>query len=140
MGQRRRSTGELVRELVAQRGLTSCMNDTKWREFQQAMATEMPFPPPYIYRSLFEEGKEDAWTLPEEVGYTGDYSAESFAWNDYQTIQWVKVRPWYYQNRGGLLCQHRVLHNGEEEFLAILKRYSIPYEEKDGVYTIYGYR
>ena len=52
----------------------------------------------------------------------------------------MKVRPWYYQNRGGLLCQHRVLHNGEEEFLAILKRYSIPYEEKDGVYTIYGYR
>ncbi len=100
----------------------------------------MPFPPPYIYRSLFEEGEEDAWTLPEEVEYTGDYSAESFAWNDYQTIQWVKVRPWYYQNRGGLLCQHRVLYNGEEEFLAILKRYSIPYEEKDGVYTIYGYR
>ncbi len=71
----KKTTGELVREEIARRGLTSWMNDTKWREFRKAMETEMPFPPPYLYKTLFEEeaGLPD---FSRDVRYLGDYGPE----------------------------------------------------------------
>jgi hypothetical protein len=38
---------ERIQEIIASRGLTSFMNDTKWNEFRMAMLEEMPFQPPY---------------------------------------------------------------------------------------------
>ena len=32
---------------VGKRGLVSVMNDTKWRELQKAVCSELPFAPPY---------------------------------------------------------------------------------------------
>lgn len=134
----KKTTGELVREEIARRGLTSWMNDTKWREFRKAMETEMPFPPPYLYKTLFEEeaGLPD---FSRDVRYLGDYGPEDFAGHDYRVIQWVKVRPRYYSWEGGLTGK-AVLHDAEAEFTAILDRLHIPWEEEKGVYTIYGYR
>ena len=51
----KKSLREMIIEIVQRRGLTSCMNNTKWREFREAMEYEMPFKPPYIYKTLFEE-------------------------------------------------------------------------------------
>ena len=51
----------MIIEIVQRRGLTSCMNNTKWREFREAMEYEMPFKPPYIYKTLLR--KRQANTL-----------------------------------------------------------------------------
>ncbi|MBD5088161.1 MAG: hypothetical protein HDT30_05020 [Clostridiales bacterium] len=47
-------------KFVKQRNLCSYMNDTKWNELRYAMLNKMPFPPPYIIKTLFEsECKEE---------------------------------------------------------------------------------
>lgn len=136
----KKSISEQVREVVARRGLTSCMNNTKWNEFRQAMENEMPFPPPYIYKTLFEGEDGGYFDFSEDVGYTDHYDAESFAGYNYKIIEWVKVRPRYYSYEGGVLAGRRTMHEAGQEFVEILRKYSIPFEAGDGVYIIYGYR
>lgn len=138
---RKKSISEQVLEIVEKRNLTSCMNNTKWKELRQAILEEMPFPPPYILKTLFE-GSDDLYfhSLDKEVDFLGAYDEESFVWLNYKIIEWIKVRPCYYENMGGRLVQKRIFHNAEEEFLAILKKYHIPYETNEGLYMIYGYR
>ena len=46
---------EKVQRIVSERGLYSCMNDTKWDKLRDAMRHEMPFQPPYIVKFLFDE-------------------------------------------------------------------------------------
>ena len=137
---RRKTLRQTVMETVQKRGLTSCMNNTKWQEFQNAMIDEMPFPPPYIYKTLFENAEGEYFDFSDDESGTGIYDTEEFAWNEYLTIEWVKVRPRYYTSGGGILCSKRVYHEADKEFVDILKKYSIPYETENGVYTIYGYR
>ena len=129
-----------VNEILQRRGLTSYMNNTKWREFQNAMIEEMPFSPPYVYKSLFEDGKGRCFDFSEYETSLGDYSAESFACNHYSIIEWVKVRPGYYSVEGGRLCPKFTYHDARSEFESIMKKYSISFEMIDGVYIIYGYK
>lgn len=129
-----------VNEILQQRGLTSYMNNTKWREFQNAMINEMPFSPPCVYKTLFEDGKGSYFDFAEDEMSPDDYSAESFAWNQYSIIEWVKVRPGYYSVEGGRLYSKSTYHDARSEFESIMKKYSIPFEIIDGVYIIYGYK
>ena len=136
----KKSIREMILKETERRGLTSCMNDTKWREFLMAMVQEMPFCPPYIYKTLFEEEEGDYFDFSEDVWYTGDYDEESFADYNYKVIEWVKVRPRYYEYHGGRLAGQKILHEAEQEFIEILHKYSIPYEVEKGAYIIYGYK
>lgn len=136
----KKSAREVTTETVESRGLTSCMNNTKWREFRNAMEHEMPFPPPYIYKTIFEEETGAYFDFSEDVRQLGAYDAESFAGFDFRSIEWVKVRPRYIEYEGGLLAGRNLLHDATEEFIALMEKYSIPYEEKDGAYMVYGYR
>lgn len=136
----KKSLREIIMDIVQQRGLTSCMNNTKWQEFREAMECEMPFPPPYIYKTLFEEEDREYFNFSKDVSYTDSYDIESFADYNYKIIEWVKVRPRYYEEKGGYLVKQRILHDAEPEFIQILNKYSIPYEVENGTYIIYGYR
>lgn len=139
--ERRKTIRERIAEIVESRNLTSYMNDTKWKEFREAMENEMPFRPPYILKTLFEEEKGEYFShFTDDVWYLGAYGAEEFAGLNYKIIEWVKVRPRYYEVKGGRLVQEKILHDAEAEFVAVLSKYHIPYEVKDGVYVIYGYR
>lgn len=130
---------EKVRRIVSERGLCSCMNDTKWNELRNAMMTEMPFQPPYTVKFLFDTVTDD---FTEDVYHTMDwhyaYAIEGEAFNGAFAIEWVKIRPRYLKARGRLTGPEVI--SAETELEDILKKYSIPYEAEDGVYCIYGYK
>lgn len=140
----KKSIQEMVAEIVERRGLTSYMNNTKWQEFRVAMEDEMPFGPPYIYKTLFEEEKGEYFNFSDDIivsgTFTDFYDIESFAGWNYKIIEWVKVRPRYYEYDGGRWAGKKIMHDAESKFLEILNKYSIPYEVENGTYIIYGYK
>lgn len=133
----KKSVSDRIHEIIHKRQLTSCMNDTKWKEFIHAMAEEMPMGIPYDYKTLFEENKE-------KLLFDTDYDDESFNWYHFKSIEWVKLKPKFYEHRhrGLLIEDEKIYHDMEQKFLELMDKYSIPYEydEKNALYTIYGYR
>jgi len=131
---------ERAYEIIQQRGLCGCMNNTKWNELRTAMLNEMPFPPRYVVKYLFEDEAAvaaQAQLIGKDAPYMGDWD-EGFDPDGFFAIEWVMVRPRYLKHRGRLVPP-KVVDAGEK-FVEILKRYSINYEESDGAYRIYGYR
>lgn len=53
-------------------------------------------------------------------------------------VEWIKIRPRYLKRRGRLI-EPEIIY-AEKEFAEILAKYSIPFEEIDGAYYVYGYR
>lgn len=132
---------EKARKYIEKEQLVSVMNDTKWTEFRNAMINEMPFSPPYIIKNIYEAEEGLYFThFNQDVNYLGAYDHESFQYLQYYMIEWVKVRPRYYEEVGGRLVSKKIIHDAEKEFIDILKKYNIPYEYENGVYTIFGYK
>lgn len=130
---------EKVFRIVCDRNLCSYMNNTKWDEFITAVRNEMPFPPPFEIKFLTQEGVSQSRVLKEDVDYWGDWSGENFTSREcYFNIEWIKVRPRYLEFQKELLTYELV--DASKNFEEILHRYSISYEEKSGLYCIYGYR
>ncbi|MCL2749740.1 MAG: hypothetical protein FWE96_01845 [Coriobacteriia bacterium] len=114
------------------------MNNTKWKELQNAI-DDLPFPPPFVLKDVCEE-EVNISAFDEDVWWWGDWSDEGlYDWGDYFAIEWIKVRPRYTKHQGRLLPDI-IAEDITDEFLAILVKYSIPYEVDGGVITIYGYR
>jgi len=122
-----------VNIIISQKQMYSVMNDTKWKELQQAI-NELLFPPPYELKYVTDE--EDPLEFNEDVTYIGDWSDEPLT--PFFRIEWIKVRPRYRKYRGRLIQEELV--DETEEFIYLLKKYYIPYEEKQGTFIIYGYR
>lgn len=143
---RKKTEGEQIQEIITKRRLTSYMNNTKWKKFREAMENEMPFEPPYGYKTLDVEDdynpQDYVWQIINNAGpHTFcSYDIESFNFFDYKSIEWVKVRPRFFSLEGGRLVTKQVWYDCEEDFVKILEKYSIPYELEQGVYTIYGYK
>jgi hypothetical protein len=127
-----------VQEITFRKGLSSVMNDTKWIELQTAIDT-LPFPPPYVCKQITDENSERIGQLEDAPWYLGDWS--SF-WDEglplFFDIDWLKVRPRNGKYRGRLVAP-KILDE-TEEFIAILEKYSILYENENGTITIYGYK
>ena len=77
--------------------------------------------------------------------YTGDWglSLDNYLGGDiyavpFYAVEWIKIRSRILEHQGRLI-ESKVIDE-TEKFLAILIKYSIPYEEQDGTYIIYGYR
>ena len=89
---------------VAKRGLVSVMNDTKWRELQDAVRTELPFAPPYQLKVVL-----NPQAYPEQfeadVDYLGDWSNECLF--PYYEIEWIRIRPRFLRRRGRLVATVR---------------------------------
>lgn len=126
--------------IVQQRQLCSCMNDTKWRELRRAMGYEMPFPPPFILKTLFDremqqpEGMQDAF-------YPGDWE-DAFAYGADQfdgiAIEWIRIHPRLLEHRGRLIPPR--LLDASDRLECLLQTYHIPFEKQGVDYVIYGYR
>ncbi|NFR85934.1 MULTISPECIES: DUF6678 family protein [unclassified Clostridium] len=131
-----------AREYIEKEQLVSFMNNTKWEEFRKAMLEEMPFPPPYIIKTIYEvEDNSTYYThFTSDVNYFGGYDEESFVYLKYYLIEWIKVRPRYYETKGGRLCPKKVIHDAEKEFLIALNKYNINYKKDNDIYVIYGYK
>lgn len=129
-----------VFHIIRKRNLCSYMNNTKWTELISAVKNEMPFPPAFSIKYLTQETvtqNDDIGT--EDVYYWGDWDGENFPTQEfYFNIEWIKVRPRYLKHIGKLTASELV--DGSKIFEEILYKYNIPYDEKDGLYCIYGYR
>ena len=112
------------------------MNDTKWKELQNAVG-DLPFPPPYVLTRVGEE-KCVCHVFDQDVWYVGDWSDEALLWGDFYAIEWMKVRPRRKEHRGRLVSG-KILDE-TEAFCAILQKFNIPFEEENGAFIIYGYR
>lgn len=133
----KKTVSERVAEIVHERQLTSYMNDTKWKEFIHAMDEEMSVAVPYAYKTLFEEEREDLF-------FDRWYDIESFNGYHYKSMEWVKLKPKFHEckHRGRLIEDEKIYYDVEEEFLKLMKKYSISCEkeEETGLYVIYGYK
>jgi len=138
---RRKSTAELVTEMIQKQQLVSCMNDTKWDIFRNAMLHDMPFPPPYEIKTLFEDDSYIADFITEDANYDGWYDAENFVNLNYKVIEYLAVKTRYYDTIGGRLVHNKVWHDATEVFLELMTKYHIPYEKlEEDTFIIYGYR
>lgn len=127
-----------VLRIISERKLCSYMNNTKWDELVSAVRNEMPFPPAFAIKYLMQEACQDK-ILQEDVDCWGDWSGENFPTLEYYiNIEWIKVRPRYLKFRGKLVKPEII--DESKTFEEILYKYNIPFEEKDGLYCIYGYR
>lgn len=117
----------------------SVMNDTKRKELRNAMIHDMPFPPPYVVKTV-KEIESEKHIFDEDVTYQGDRSEETLRleiW-DFKNIERIKIRPRYWEYQGRLIADKLI--DETDIFTEILHKYNIPYEETNGTYIIYGYK
>lgn len=140
MNKKTKTLKEKAFQIVQERNLTSVMNKTKWNELRISMLEETPFPPPYIIKFLFDKESPEE-TIFQHIPYLGNWH-ESYCYppffNASFTIEWIKIRPYYYKSQG-LLLDSKIV-DATETFLKILEKHSIPFEEENGIYTIFGYK
>lgn len=136
----KKTMSERLAKIIQDRQLTSCMNDTKWKELfselKKLEAIEADKAIEIQYKTLWDEvAPEVYWCLlgDEEL----DYMKTSW-------IEWLKIRGHIEKTfRSGRLMEPKVektdIHDKVED---VLKKYSIPYEydPEEDCYVIYGYR
>ena len=136
---------ERVQKIIRQRGLTSYMNNTKWNKLLYALENEVPFVPPYEFKTLFESKEEwnfSKWKNWEqwEINYPGSFDDEFFPLDKMYVIEWIVLFPRICKNIGGLLVNIPKTTDETGEIQAVLSKYHIPYEMKGGYFVVYGYR
>lgn len=142
---RKKTTRERIQKIIESKGLTSYMNNTKWKEFLHAMENELPFVPPYEFKTLFEEEdwqifrKCDGWK-DWDIDYAGDFDDEAFPRNQCYVLEWVILFPRLCKNLGGSLVRIPEIVDETEELQEVLEKYHIPYEINNGYFIVYGYQ
>lgn len=130
----KKTLSERIQEAVQQRQLTSCMNNTKWRELLDDLAETPNLS--IRYKMLFDEtDPESAWGLSddEHLYYMNMAEVEWFAIDD-------TVREY---SRKGLLLDPEISEESVKDKLeGILKNHNIyfEYEKDSGVFTVFGYK
>ena len=132
-----------INKLIQEKSLCSVMNNTKWKELKKGVSS-LPFLPPFVIKSVDEEESE-YHHFDEDEYYSGDWGMDlgDYLGGDiyatpFYAIEWIKIRPRILEHQGRLI-ESKVIDE-TEEFLAILKKYNIPYNEQNGTYIIYGYQ
>ncbi|WP_034854827.1 DUF6678 family protein [Sinorhizobium sojae] len=124
-----------VRRAIEERGLTSHMNDTKWRALCTAIAQELPFPPPYQVKLVLSE-TADPEVLEAAPSYWGDWARTPEASMGI-FIEWLKVAPRVSVHMGQLVAPR--VDDCSAPLRDILKGLRIPFSEQNGFFTIYGH-
>lgn len=116
-----------IKQALSERGLTSHMNDTKWRELCVAVFEEMPFVPPY----------EEKYVLKNEPQpFLGDWAVTPECMLGIH-VEWIKVYPKKVTHRGHLIAPH--IEDHSDQFRNILIRLGIPFTEDGDDFIIYGH-
>lgn len=130
-----KSMKEKILKVISEKQMHSVMNNTKWMELQRAVKT-LPFPPPYQMKYVDMETLYPE-TFTKNIWYWGDWSNEALI--PFYAIEWVRVQPIIYKKHTGMLTTDEIIDE-TKEFVLVLNKYSIPYEEENGTYIIYGYK
>lgn len=56
----------------------------------------------------------------------------------FYAVEWIKIRPRLLKHQGQLI-ESKVIDE-TDAFLAMMKKFNIPFEEQNGTYIVYGYR
>lgn len=114
----------------------SVMNNTKWRELQNSMIKELPFPPPYVLKTIGEK-EDESHQFNKDVWYTGDWSDDALCAGEFKKIEWLKIRPRHIVHQGRLVPDK--IEDETELFIEILNKHNIFFEENNGCFKIPGY-
>ena len=132
-----------IRTIIEQKGMCSVMNTTKWKELKIGIS-KLPFEPPFVIKTV-DEKESEYHTFEEDIYHTMDwglyldnYLGGDIYATEYFEIEWIKVRPRILKKQGKLIPDKII--DETEEFVAVLQKYSIPFEEENGTYIIYGYQ
>lgn len=133
----KKTMSERLAKVIQDRQLTSCMNDTKWKELFSTIEKSEDIKDLEIqYKTLWDE------VAPE--GYWCFYDDEELDYMKTSWIEWLKIRGHIEKTFwSGRLMEPKVektdIHDKVED---MLKKYSIPYEYdlEEDCYVIYGYR
>lgn len=130
----KKTLSDKIRDVIEQRQLTSCMNNTKWREMLDDI---IEIPNLTIrYKSLLDEAEsESSWKIADD---------ESLRYMNLSEIEWFKIdgvtRQYF---RKGLLLNPDISEEKiKDKIEGILQKHSIyyEYEEDTGVFTAFGYK
>lgn len=124
-----------IRRAPAERGLSSHMNDAKWRALCLAVAEELPFPPAYQTKLVLSE-QLDPEELPLSSTHGGDWARTPEASMGI-FIEWLKITL-RLSIREGRLLKSRT-EDCSDLFRQILIRLRIPFTEEDGFFFIFGH-
>ena len=118
---------ERLRRYIRRSSLTSCMNDTKWREAIAAIGSISGFRPRFRIRCVRDRADHDP---PLEA---------SFPWHvsTYVEIEWLDLDP-VVRVRQGAIAPDRV-RDFSTELIAVLKAVPVPVSIEDGLVRIWGY-
>lgn len=124
-----------VRRAVYERGLTSHMNDHKWRALCSAVVEQLPFAPPY------QEKRVTSDVLRPEVlefapGYHGDWARTPEGAMGL-SIEWLKVAPRVRVEVGRLLPPR--IEDCAAQLRGLLTGLRIPFKEEDGFFVVFGH-
>lgn len=130
----KKTLSERIQEAVQQRQLTSCMNNTKWRELLDDLA-EIPNLS-IRYKMLFDEtDPESAWGLSDD---------EYLYYMNMAEVEWFAIEDTIREySRKGLLLDPEISEESVKDKLeGILKNHNIyfEYEKDSGVFTVFGYK
>lgn len=120
-----------VRNILAQRGLGSYMNDTTWRELCLGMRA-LALPPAYQSKSVFDDSPCPV-DLPHAPDYIGDWACTPEATLGLH-IEWLKIAPRYRQHRGRLIAPEVL--DCSDDVRALLQRFRLPVVEQDGFFLL----
>ena len=130
----KKTLSDKIRDVIEQRQLTSCMNNTKWREMLDDI---IEIPNLTIrYKSLLDEAEpESSWEIADD---------ESLRYMNLSEIEWFKIdgvtRQYF---RKGLLLNPDISEEKiKDKIEGILQKHSIyyEYEEDTSVFTAFGYK
>ncbi|MCR5327898.1 MAG: hypothetical protein K6E12_03445 [Saccharofermentans sp.] len=130
----KKTLSERIRDEIELRHLTSCMNNTKWREMLDDIS-EIP-DLTISYKSLFDETEpESSWKISED---------EHLRYMKLSEIEWFKINDVTRRcSRKGLLLDPEISEEKiKDKIEGILQKHSIyyEYEEDTGVFTVFGYK
>ena len=132
-----------IKSIVQNKCMCSMMNNTKWRELKKGI-TELPFLPPFVIKSVdvgdptYNQNDEDVYNTGDWGIYLENYLGGDIYATPFYAVEWVKIRPRLLKHQGRLI-ESKVIDE-TDEFLEMLKKFNIPFEEQNGTYIIYGYR
>jgi len=116
-------------EYIEAQNLTSCLNNTKWKEFVTEINSIEKYEPLVNIKHIFDKENNGTFTPVwwNEVERDG-----------FELIEWIQINPIKEEYIGTLAPASRM--NYTEEIKIALKKHNIHFEFEKDIFIIYGYK